>query len=65
MDLVNYRAFGHSDALIRVCRHCNGDGQVFGFTSINPSQKEHWLECSECGGSGEIATEIEEEENEE
>lgn len=65
ININNFHPYGSHETLGRLCHHCNGDGRVFGHTTINPSEKERWLECSECGGSGEIEVSVEEEDDEE
>jgi DnaJ-class molecular chaperone len=37
-----------------VCERCDGTGQVFGCFTINPSERPHWEECSDCNGRGSL-----------
>lgn len=36
----------------RPCPHCDGEGRVYGYFTINPSEREHYRTCDECDGRG-------------
>lgn len=43
------------------CSDCDGEGHVWCFITNNPSEQAKWRECQECGGSGQIEQESEDE----
>jgi DnaJ-class molecular chaperone len=36
----------------KYCPHCLGSGKVFCAVSNDPSEREQWHVCPECGGDG-------------
>jgi DnaJ-class molecular chaperone len=37
-----------------ICERCQGTGQVYGYFTINPSERPHYEVCSDCNGRGSL-----------